>query len=119
MVRVHERHGSAAPSAAVFHRRPAPKKKASYQVIFEEIGGKQKKLKTLVCAFELLLSPFSLQCRNARSLLQLHTKAKAPEGYTFIPAGDPQLTNRCKQIAKDEGLTVYIVSVSSQFPCGG
>lgn len=48
MVRVHERHGLPVPSAAVLHKRAAPKRKASYKVIFEEIGGKQKKLKTLV-----------------------------------------------------------------------
>ena len=49
MTRVHERHVSAAPSAADRHRRVDQKKrKASYKVILEEVADKQKKLKTVV-----------------------------------------------------------------------
>ena len=43
---------------------------------------------------------------------KLSFQAQAPPGYKFIPAGDPQLTSRCKKLAKDEQLTVFIVSVS-------
>ena len=48
---------------------------------------------------------------------QLYPEQKAPKGYTFIPAGDPQLTNRCKKLAREDGFTVFIVSVGfkSQF----
>lgn len=42
---------------------------------------------------------------------QLYPEQKAPRGYTFIPAGDPQLTNRCKKLAREDGFTVFIVSV--------
>lgn len=48
MTRVHERHASAAPSAADRHRRVDQKRKASYKVILEEVADKQKKLKTVV-----------------------------------------------------------------------
>ena len=48
MTRVHERHVSAAPSAADRHRRVDQKKKTSYKVILEEVADKQKKLKTVV-----------------------------------------------------------------------
>ena len=44
-------------------------------------------------------------------LRQLYPEQKAPRGYTFIPAGDPQLTNRCKKLAREDGFTVFIVSV--------
>lgn len=42
---------------------------------------------------------------------KLSLRERPPTGYTFIPAGDPQLTNRCKKLAKDAQLTVFIVSV--------
>ncbi|KAL8831273.1 MAG: hypothetical protein Q9191_000962 [Dirinaria sp. TL-2023a] len=42
----------------------------------------------------------------------LSFNTSAPAGYTFIPAGDPQLTNRCKQFAREEGSKVFIVSAS-------
>ena len=48
MTRVHERHVSAAPSAADRHKRVDQKRKASYKVILEEVADKQKKLKTVV-----------------------------------------------------------------------
>ncbi|KAL9115294.1 MAG: hypothetical protein Q9187_007329, partial [Circinaria calcarea] len=38
--------------------------------------------------------------------------AKPPPGYTFIPAGDPQITNRCKQLARLDGAKVFIVSTT-------
>ena len=108
---IHGRHGSSAPSASVLHRRAIPKRKPSYKVVFEEVGGKRKKLKTLVCHVIWVHRPLHLI--DALILPQLHGNSKPPTGYTFIPAGDPQLTSRCKQIAKAEGLTVFIVSVSS------
>ena len=45
-------------------------------------------------------------------LPQLSFQATPPAGYTFIPAGDPQLTNRCKLLAREEGLKIFMVSVS-------
>ncbi|KAM0806054.1 hypothetical protein BDR22DRAFT_901168 [Usnea florida] len=89
MTRVHERHASAGSLAANRHRRGDQKSKASYKIILEEVADKQKKLKTV-----------------------LYPEQKAPRGYTFIPAGDPQLTNRCKKLAREDGLTVFIVSTS-------
>lgn len=43
--------------------------------------------------------------------LQVAFSQKAPRGYTFIPAGDPQITNRCKEIAREDGEKVFIVTV--------
>ena len=54
------RHGSSAPSASVLHRRAIPKRKPSYKVILEEVGGKRKKLKTLVRHFIRVCGPLHL-----------------------------------------------------------
>lgn len=106
MTRVHERHASAGPSAAERHRRADQGRKASYKVILEEVTDKQKKLKTVVrrSAWARISAGFLM-------VQQLYPEQKAPRGYTFIPAGDPQLTNRCKKLAREDGLTVFIVSV--------
>ncbi|KAJ5334235.1 uncharacterized protein N7506_008018 [Penicillium brevicompactum] len=37
-------------------------------------------------------------------------EAQAPSGYTFIPAGNPQLTTACKEKCRAEGLQIHAVS---------
>ncbi|EKV14970.1 hypothetical protein PDIP_41930 [Penicillium digitatum Pd1] len=39
-------------------------------------------------------------------------EAQAPSGYTFIPAGNPQLTTTCKERCRDEGLQIHAVSTT-------
>ena len=63
----------------------------------------------------MLLSGSCEHQESACSVLiwaQLSFSASPPPGYTFIPAGDPQLTKRCKRYTKAAGVAVYIVSVS-------
>lgn len=43
---------------------------------------------------------------------QISFEAKAPPGYTFIPAGNPVFTNACKEVCRKEGHKVFTVSVS-------
>lgn len=45
---------------------------------------------------------------------QISFEAKAPPGYTFIPAGTPQLTNACKETCRKEGRKVFAVTVSDE-----
>ena len=113
MTRVHERHASTVPSAANRHRRADQKRKASYKVILEEVADKQKKLKTVVR--KLVQAWTSARYPDTS---QLYPEQKAPRGYTFIPAGDPQLTNRCKKLAREDGFTVFIVSVGLKAELG-
>lgn len=47
--------------------------------------------------------------------MQLYFEAEPPEGYTFIPAGNPQFTSACKEICRNRGLTVYAVTVSCAY----
>lgn len=39
-------------------------------------------------------------------------EARAPTGYTFIPAGNPQLTTACKERCRKEGLRIHAVSTT-------
>ncbi|KAK9854068.1 protein of unknown function DUF2293 [Penicillium brevicompactum] len=39
-------------------------------------------------------------------------EAQAPSGYTFIPAGNPQLTTACKEKCRAEGLQIHAVSTT-------
>ncbi|KAL9129092.1 MAG: hypothetical protein Q9217_002364 [Psora testacea] len=87
MARVRKERAANVGSAAARHKQET-RKKAPYRVVLEEVTQK-KKLRTY-----------------------LSFDAVAPRGYTFIPAGDPQLTKRCKQLSKKHGMTVHIVSVS-------
>ena len=115
MTRVHRRHAQPRASGTVGpvqHRRVEPQRKSSYKVVLEEVTGK-KKLKTLV-SWAARITQYIL-ARELLTAKKLSFQAEAPPGYMFIPAGDPQLTSRCKKIAKDEQLTVFIVSVSHSF----
>ncbi|MCJ1283832.1 hypothetical protein MMC26_003163 [Xylographa opegraphella] len=85
-VRQH-RATSRAPSAA--RRILTNRDKPTYKVVLEEVTQKKKKLITVGSS-----------------------KINPPGGYTFIPAGDPQITNRCKDIARKDGATVFAVSTT-------
>lgn len=110
MGRVHGHHappGASGAVGSVHHKRADPKRKMPHKVVLEEMTGK-KKLKTAVSE---PLKANGKPRHQYLTLAKLSLREKPPPGYTFIPAGDPQLTNRCKKIAKDEQLTVFIVSV--------
>ncbi|KAL8775627.1 MAG: hypothetical protein Q9209_000123 [Squamulea sp. 1 TL-2023] len=66
--------------------------KSSYKVILEEMTEKKKKLHTTV---------------GLRSDL-----TDAPSGYTFVAAGDPKITSKCKELSRAQAVKVYIVSTS-------
>ncbi|KAK2796355.1 hypothetical protein FQN51_009445 [Onygenales sp. PD_10] len=88
MTRVFRRATSA---SAVRARSRLPKQKIrKHKIIMESITQEKKKLRSVI-SFE----------------------AKAPPGYTFIPAGNPQFTNACKEMCRKDGLEVFAVSVSN------
>ncbi|KAI4169596.1 MAG: hypothetical protein LQ348_007247 [Seirophora lacunosa] len=91
MARVPAKRAAAAPvrTGALRHARTNEQRKSSYKVVIEEITEKKKKLHTTVSF-----------------------RTQAPLGYTFVAAGDPRLTSKCKDIARAQSLTVYIVSTS-------
>ncbi|KAJ5936970.1 hypothetical protein N7466_003420 [Penicillium verhagenii] len=87
MARVVRRAASAAawraPSRAIERRA------RKHKVIMESVTQEKKKLRSVIC-FE----------------------AKAPTGYTFIPAGNPLLTTACKERCRKEGSQIYAVSTT-------
>jgi hypothetical protein len=34
-----------------------------------------------------------------------------PAGFTFVPVGNPELSKACKEMSRDEGAMIFIVSV--------
>ncbi|KAL5363062.1 hypothetical protein BJX96DRAFT_112350 [Aspergillus floccosus] len=69
--------------------RAAHKTARRHKVIMESITQEKKKLRSVI-SFE----------------------AKAPPGYTFIPAGNPQLTTACKELCRKDGLKIFAVSTT-------
>lgn len=74
----------------------------------ESITREKKKLRTIVRIFEMTMAHRRLMQEREK---QFSFEAKAPSGYTFIPAGNPHLTTACKERCRKEGLEVHAVSV--------
>ncbi|THC98232.1 hypothetical protein EYZ11_002314 [Aspergillus tanneri] len=69
--------------------RTARRNARRHKVIMESVTQAKKKLRSVI-SFE----------------------AKAPPGYTFIPAGNPQLTTACKELCRKDGLKVFAVTTT-------
>ncbi|KAE8147101.1 hypothetical protein BDV25DRAFT_40453 [Aspergillus avenaceus] len=69
--------------------RATQKASRKHKVILESVTQKKKKLRSVI-SFE----------------------AKAPPGYTFIPAGNPQLTSACKELCRKDGSKVFAVTTT-------
>ncbi|KAL3459959.1 hypothetical protein BJX64DRAFT_264036 [Aspergillus heterothallicus] len=80
-------------SASVFARRGpsrvAKRNSRKHKVILESVTQARKRLRSVI-SFE----------------------AKAPPGYTFIPAGNPHFTTACKELCRNDGMKVYAVSTT-------
>lgn len=109
MARIHASR-TAAPvrTGALRHAKTNEQRKASYKVVLEEMTEKKKKLHTTV----RLRIGFDISCKHLHKPIKLSFQTQPPTGYTFVAAGDPRLTAKCKDISRAQGLTVYIVSVS-------
>ncbi|KAE8549750.1 hypothetical protein EYB25_008274 [Talaromyces marneffei] len=60
-----------------------------HKVILESVTQKRKRLRTIL-SFE----------------------AKAPPGYTFIPAGNPTFTTACKEFCREQSLKIFTVTTT-------
>ncbi|KAF2838842.1 hypothetical protein M501DRAFT_934488 [Patellaria atrata CBS 101060] len=65
------------------------RKKKPYKIVFESVTQEKKKLRSAVSY-----------------------NAQAPLGYTFVPAGTPDLTEYCKELCRTRGKEVHIVSAA-------
>jgi hypothetical protein len=90
---------------AVAAGRAAAKKQRRHRVIIENV--EQKQLKTTVGLRR------SEQIQLARKLTrpQISFQVRPPNGYTFIPAGNPDLTNALKEASREANQQIYAVSV--------
>ncbi|RAL13588.1 DUF2293 domain-containing protein [Aspergillus homomorphus CBS 101889] len=59
---------------------------------------------------KVILESVTQEKKKLRSVISF--EAKAPPGYTFIPAGNPQLTTACKEICRKGSLKVFAVSTT-------
>ena len=82
--------------------------KPAYRVVLEQVTQQKKKLVILVC---ILHCNVSASPSKLPSFGQGSFKTEPPRGYTFVAAGDPQLTGRCKELARLDGAKVFVVSV--------
>ncbi|OJJ49526.1 hypothetical protein ASPZODRAFT_58735 [Penicilliopsis zonata CBS 506.65] len=59
---------------------------------------------------KVVMETVTQEKKKLRSVLSF--EAKAPPGYTFIPAGNPQLTTACKEMCRNDGLKVFAVTTT-------
>ncbi|OCK77401.1 hypothetical protein K432DRAFT_304300 [Lepidopterella palustris CBS 459.81] len=86
MTRVHHR-APATQSSRPFNKVAATRKKKPYKILLESVTTAKKKLNSAISY-----------------------DAHAPTGYSFVPAGTPDLTEFCKEICRKRGLIAHIVS---------
>jgi hypothetical protein len=86
-------------------------KSRKHKVVIESVTQEKKKLRQVVswATFNSVLSA-NMQ------LTQLSFTARPPPGYTFIPAGHPELTAAMKEFARKGNHKIYAVSVSPPRP---
>ena len=100
------------------YRRPSPdygpmagSGKQAHKVVMESVTQGKKMLHSEVSS--RLAGWTSLELIR---VAQLTFKTKPPAGYTFIPAGNPELTNALKEFARQANEKIFAVSVSHRIP---
>ena|SRR2546421_6339148 len=83
-------------------------KSRKHKVVIESITQEKKKLRTTVSG----VTPEAAIITDDGAV-QLSFTATPPSGYTFIPAGHPELTAALKEFARKGNHQIYAVSVSS------
>jgi hypothetical protein len=47
------------------------------------------------------------------TVIKIVTNKEPPPGFTFVPFGNPKLTTACKELSRELGAMMFIVSVRS------
>ncbi|CAG8971889.1 hypothetical protein HYALB_00007804 [Hymenoscyphus albidus] len=81
---------AAAPPSHLVARLDMPKVKSKYQSYFEFAENTEKKEKKLE--------------------VQITTDPRPPPGFWFVPFGDPVMTNACKELSRERGAMIFVVS---------
>ena len=100
------------------YRRPSPdygplagSGKQAHKVVMESVTQGKKKLHSEVS--NRMTDWTGLELTR---VAQLTFKTKPPAGYTFISAGNPELTNALKEFARQANEKIFAVSVSDRIP---
>lgn len=93
---------SALPAVAA--SRAVAKKQHRHRVVIESVAQEQKQLKTTVGRAHIFLT--------VADPSQISFKATPPAGYTFIPAGNPDLTTALKDASRQANRQIIAVTVS-------
>jgi hypothetical protein len=104
----YERWPATAHISAPRHEEIPQSKQRRHRVVLESVTQEKKKLRSVVSA----LSASECCTTYLRPFVQFTFEAKPPPGYTFIPAGNPELTNALKDFAREEGYKIFAVTVS-------
>lgn len=84
-----------------------PRVKSKYQSYFEFADNPEKKQKKL----EYSVSLRYVSAIHVTDSSQVTNDAKPAPGFVFVPIGDPMLTNACKEVSREKGAMIFIVSV--------
>lgn len=60
-----------------------------------------------------------VSCRRERwvnLVAQVTTDTNPPPGFEFVPIGNPELTNACKELSREQEAMIFIVSVCPSYP---
>ena len=83
--------------------------KPKYHSYFEFMENTERKEKKL--EFQVPNSPDDSWLANHLKV----TRTKQPfPGYKFVPVGDPIMTTKCKELSREQGAMIYIVSVATR-----
>lgn len=96
------------PPPGLDAKRPLPKPRDKHYSYFEFVENKDKK-KKLECAVSQrqVLAPWHTLLTSSQNI----ATSIPPQGYSFIPLGHPELTKLCKELSREQGVKIYIVSV--------
>jgi hypothetical protein len=86
-----------------------PLKSRKHKVVIESVTQEKKKLRTVVSR-----DVSGTALTTDVQFVKLSFTARPPPGYTFIPAGHPELTAAMKEFARKGNHQIYAVSV--RFP---
>ena len=107
MVRVSSRPPSQGRSHSAVTTARRRDKKPSYKIQFDLVTAPKKRLYLHVCC---LHSP--VHTARADGVIQKTDRTQPPKGYTFLAIGHADLADKCKDLSREKGVSVNVVSVS-------
>jgi hypothetical protein len=105
MARTAPNHHGTRQSSRALDRARADRKKKDYEIRFESVIQKRKQLRSSVSTPSTTVADWKL------TQLQITYSAQSPPGYTFVPFGNPDLTDYIKERCRTRSLEAFTVTV--------